>query len=134
MRARCKDPNHVQWRNYGGRGIQVCARWDASFEAFLEDMGPRPEGRQGKRSAYSLDRINNSGNYEPSNCRWATWGVQNNNRRPGNVRMITLGSEIKTLQAWLTKLGMKQGTFHFRLRTGMGEAAALLTPLRPRRR
>lgn len=75
MKSRCNNPNHDSWKNYGGRGITVCDRWLHSFENFLADMGERPEGK-------TLDRFpNRDGNYEPSNCRWATVAEQNANRR-----------------------------------------------------
>lgn len=73
MRHRCMTPTANSYDRYGGRGIQVCDEWKDSFEQFYRDMGPRPEGT-------TLDRINNDGHYQPSNCRWATYAEQRQNQ------------------------------------------------------
>jgi hypothetical protein len=74
MKSRCSNPKNKDYLEYGGRGIKVCSRWMDSFAAFLSNMGEKPAG-------LSIDRINNDGNYEPGNCRWATGEEQRNNQR-----------------------------------------------------
>jgi hypothetical protein len=80
MKNRCYNLERDNYHNYGGRGIIVCDRWLNSFENFYEDMGPRPDD-----DYYSLDRIDSNGNYEPSNCRWATDEEQIINRRTTKI-------------------------------------------------
>jgi hypothetical protein len=105
MRTRCNNPKQLAWPNYGGRGITVCERWD-SFENFLADMGERPSG-------CSLDRIDNNGNYEPGNCRWATKAEQSNNRRT-NI-FVTHDGETLTITQWCTRLGISNGAVRTRM-------------------
>lgn len=76
MKRRCFDPKNKRYADYGGRGIAVCESWRISFASFYADMGPRPT------ATHSIDRMNNNGNYEPSNCKWSTKSEQAFNRRP----------------------------------------------------
>lgn len=91
IRHKCRNPRNPDYKYYGGRGIGVCSRWN-SFAVFLSDMGIRPS------SKHTIDRINNDGNYEPGNCRWATRLVQSNNRGYGNF--ITAFGESRRITEW----------------------------------
>jgi hypothetical protein len=83
MRARCWNPRHARYADYGGRGIVIDPRW-WTFTGFLTDMGERPEG-------HTLDRIDSSGPYAPGNCRWADASLQNRNRRRQQLRHCACG-------------------------------------------
>jgi hypothetical protein len=108
MKYRCHSRKCPAYRDYGGRGIKVCERWETSFENFLADMGRRPKGS-------TLDRINNDGPYSPENCRWVSWTTQHNNRR-GNVCFVFHGS-LQTIADIARSLGVKYAWLHNRLRT-----------------
>lgn len=97
IKERCYNPNSMAFKDYGARGIAVCARWKNSYAEFLKDMGRCPQGLQ-------IDRIDNSGNYEPGNCRWADRFIQSDNRR--SVIHITHSGIRLNLKAWSRKLGI----------------------------
>lgn len=107
---RCTNPNGRAYKNYGGRGIKVCDRWLESFENFLADMGNKPTPK------HSIDRINNNGNYEPSNCRWATRHEQSRNTRRN--RVITYNGITMCMGDWAKKYGLKPHTLRARLESG----------------
>lgn len=103
MKSRCLNPNYNFYSYYGGRGISICQEWVDSFEAFLKDMGERPDG-------LTLDRINYDGDYEPSNCRWASREDQVDNRRNGilySFKGITLSPK-----EWARVLGVKRSQLY----------------------
>jgi hypothetical protein len=90
MRDRCRNCNSEHFKDYGGRGITICEKWD-SFSEFLKDMGERPKGT-------TLDRINNDGNYEFENCRWASQSVQVKNQR--HRKLITNFSDDEIIREY----------------------------------
>lgn len=120
-KARCRDEGR---HDYGGRGIAMCARWRNGFDAFLEDMGPRPNGR-------SLDRIDNDGPYAPGNCRWSTRVTQANNTSV-NRRVLYEGQEL-TIAEWARSTGIKYHTLRHRLESGWAIDRAFTAPVRARR-
>ena len=106
MKGRCLNPNKSDYSYYGARGVSVCQRWIDSFESFVEDMGPRPQGT-------SLDRIDVQGDYEPANCKWSTHYEQMNNTR--SVRLIEYKGKVLSIAQWARFVGMDKSTLHYRL-------------------
>lgn len=125
MRARCKNPSSPNYSLYGGRGIVVCPQWDKSFSAFLRDMGERPAG-------FTLDRIDNDGNYEPKNCRWASQSEQQRNKN--NNRNITYLGKTQCVTDWANELGIDPRRLFQRFARGWSVDQALQTRLGGRRR
>lgn len=106
MKTRCNNKNYFENYLYSQRQIKICDRWNNSFENFLNDMGERPIGK-------TLDRIDNNGNYEPSNCRWANPSEQSDNRRC--VIKITFNNETKTLLEWSKRLMLSRSILYRRI-------------------
>lgn len=111
MKTRCSNPNFHAFKDYGGRGISVCARWNSSFAAFLEDMDDRPS------PMHTIERSDVNGNYEPGNCHWATRREQGNNKR--NNRKICINGETKNLAEWAAHSGVGESLIRQRLKKGL---------------
>ena len=121
MKARCESSSSPAYKWYGARGIKVCDRWQ-SFEAFLEDVG------EPSHPALSLDRIDNDGDYEPGNVRWATPMEQMRNSR--KARLLSLDGVTKSAAQWAEESGITYSALRLRLKRGWPLEEALSTPLR----
>ena len=120
MRSRCNSPSNAQYPRYGGRGIKVCARWEESYNNFLEDIGRKPT------PTHSIERIDVNGNYEPGNCKWATPREQARNRS-NNVKLELNGVWL-CARDWAEKIGVKEGTICKRIKAGWSVERTLTTP------
>jgi hypothetical protein len=122
MHNRCYNSNQKAYRNYGGRGIVVDARWHGKegFDEFVRDMGDRPAGG-------TIERVDNDGAYCPENCKWATRLEQSKNKR--NTRLITANGETKHLADWARHLGCNPAAILARIQAGMSEAEAVTKPI-----
>lgn len=121
MRDRCSRPTNRRFHRYGGRGIKVCERWQNSFEAFVEDMGPRPPKTV-------LDRYpNNDGNYEPGNCRWTT---NKENCRNRKLLVLTIRGRSMSAIEWSERTGQRLNLILSRLYAGWTAEDAVTQPAR----
>lgn len=128
IKKRCTKPSHTHYARYGGRGISICDRWAESFAAFYADMGPRPS------VSHQIDRINNNGNYEPSNCRWAT--RRENMLNTGRAMFAEYQGKQVHLKDLAILTGVKYGTLYYRFKRNQPlltkkerEAVARLPPV-----
>lgn len=121
MKSRCTNHSNVGYKHYGGRGISVCDSWKESFEQFLLDMGLKPT------PSHSIERLDVNGDYEPSNCVWASVEIQKRNRR--NTKLITFNGVTKTLTEHAEDNGLNSGTVWVRINElGWSVQDALSTP------
>lgn len=118
MHSRCRDPRKP---DYHGKGITVCDRW-SKFENFLADMGERPDGM-------TIDRIDSSGNYEPSNCKWSTNKEQH--RNTSRNLLISHNGETRTLAGWAEATGIGRATIKARISRGWSISESLTKEVRP---
>ena len=127
MKNRCYNPQNKFYKDYGGRGITVCSEW-------LDKKNGHKNFREwalenGWKEGYSIDRINVNGNYEPSNCRWATPTEQANNRRNNNF--VTINGVTKTTTEWAKQIGISQNAFAERVRNGWSDDKLLEQKYKP---
>ena len=125
MNKRCNNTKNKDYPDYGGRGIEVCARWrepnGQGFLNFVEDMGPRPGPE------YTIERKEVNGNYCPENCEWIPSRLQGRNKR--NSRMLTAFGKTQCLAAWSEEYNLNRVTISYRLRNGWSLEKTLLTPV-----
>lgn len=120
MKTRCNNPNSNYYKRYGGRGIKVCDEWN-DFQVFYDWAMSN-----GYNDNLSIDRINNNGNYEPSNCRWVDMKTQGRNRCSNHL--IIINGETKTIEEWCVQYNINRHTVQDRLKRGWDEIRAIVEP------
>lgn len=120
MINRCQNEKHESYKDYGGRGITVCERWNASYENFLTDMGRRPTPK------HSIERKDNNGPYSPENCVWATKAEQSRNHRRN--QWLTLRGRRMCITDWAAELGLTTTGLYYRIKAKWSEDRILETP------
>lgn len=126
MNRRCADENRERFKDYGGKGIEVCNSWKNSFKSFKDWALAN-----GYSEELTIDRIDNNGDYEPDNCKWSTYKEQNNNR--GYHRFVEINGVVKNVTQWCEELGMDKHLVRSRIHKGWSEEEALLIPIGVRR-
>ncbi len=121
MKDRCLNANSDCFRRYGGRGITICERWKTSFANFYADMGDKPSPK------HTIERIDNNGNYEPRNCKWATRKEQGRNRNPRKA--LTINGVTKSMSDWARESGMTVQAISYRIKTGYKDSQ-IISPKR----
>ncbi len=124
IKQRCRNPHCRSYKDYGARGITVCARWIESFENFYVDMGPRPSPK------HTLGRKDNDKGYYPENCEWQTTKVQSRLKR--NNHLLTFQGQTMCITDWALAINLKPKTLAERLRRGLSTKDALTLPLNRR--
>lgn len=123
IKIRCYDKNSTYYNNYGGRDIKMCDEWKNDFVPFYNWAI-----NNGYRNSLTIDRINNDGNYEPSNCRWITRREQNNNMRKNII--LEYNGKGQTISEWANETGINRTTLYYRIKRGWSAEKAFTTPLR----
>lgn len=126
MKGRCLDPNNISYKNYGGRGVTVCDEWLHDYPSFLKEIGKRPSKN------HSVDRINNNGNYEPGNVRWATRKEQR--RNSDRVHPVTINGITRLICDWAAVSGVPEESISARIRHGWDLKRSVFQPIQKRRR
>lgn len=124
MKKRCRNPRDKGYPRYGGRGIKYCDRWEL-FDNFIADMGAKPAPR------FTLERIDNDGDYCPENCRWASYTEQARNR--STTRFVTSEGQTKCLSEWAADVGANESRIRRRLNSGWTPRAAIHAPWQMRK-
>ena len=127
MKQRCFDKNHTYYERYGGRGIKICKEWKNDFMCFHNWAMSN-----GYQDNLTIDRIDNNGDYEPSNCRWITLQEQCNNR--STSKLITYKNETHSIADWARKLGTSRNVIWYRLSKGWSIEKTLTTPIRQKKK
>ncbi len=122
IKQRCLNPNNRSYKNYGLRGISICDEWKNDFNTFYTWSM-----KNGYNSKLSIDRINNNGNYEPSNCRWVDRTTQANNKRTNHF--ITYDNKTLTIAQWSQETGISPCAIYCRLQRGWSPEKTLTTPI-----